>query len=291
MKSLYILLLPMLSMVTYAQDTKIKADKIPFSLTNSGHIIMKVQVNGVEGTFIFDTGAGLNMMTKKFADKIQGLVKSNSFFTGHRATGEALSVDLWQAQNVEIEKQLKLTDEVFAVLDVDFPIDGLISLMPFRNKPFTIDFKEKAIILESNKSIKQLLKQTKPIPIQRADYHGRALDIFMNVRINDRLTLQAKLDSGAGFNTYKFNIRYLNQLDIDATKVKGVYKMSDFNPAIGNTYYHTSLTRLSTSNTEAMVNNPKVSFVEGLIYEGIIGLNWIGDRITIDLENDRILVP
>ncbi|WP_335966733.1 hypothetical protein [Galbibacter sp. PAP.153] len=46
----------------------------------------------MEGTFIFDTVAGLNLITKKFADKIKILKPTNEFFTGHRATGEALSL-------------------------------------------------------------------------------------------------------------------------------------------------------------------------------------------------------
>ena len=80
MNRLSILLL-FISLTTFAQT------EIPFTLTDGGHTLVKAKINGIEGMFIFDTGAGLNMVTKKFADKVGTLQKTDEFYVGHRATG------------------------------------------------------------------------------------------------------------------------------------------------------------------------------------------------------------
>lgn len=59
--------------------------------------MVKAKINGVEGNFIFDTGAGLTLITKAFSDKIGKLHKQDGSFTGFRATGEKLTADLYDA--------------------------------------------------------------------------------------------------------------------------------------------------------------------------------------------------
>ena len=75
--------------------------QIPFETNESGHIIIKAKINGVEGKFIFDTGAGLNAVFTQFSHKLENK-KTNNFFVAHRATGEELSVDLYNANSMEI---------------------------------------------------------------------------------------------------------------------------------------------------------------------------------------------
>jgi hypothetical protein len=39
-----------------------------------------------------------------------------------------------------------------------------------------------------------------------------------------------------------------------------------------------------------VVKDLPVQFVEGLIYDGIIWINWLGKRITFDLEDKALFV-
>ncbi len=93
---------------------------IPFTLTKEGHVFVKATINGVEGNFIFDTGAGLNLLTKKFADKIASLKKTEGFYVGHRATGEAIESDLWIINNLAMGA-FTAANQKAAVIDVDLP--------------------------------------------------------------------------------------------------------------------------------------------------------------------------
>jgi predicted aspartyl protease len=284
---LFILLLSLFSIATAFSQARNEVIKIPFELTGSGHILIKAAVNGVEGNFIFDTGAGLNMMTKKFADKIRNLKHTDNFYTGHRATGEALQLDLWNAASLKMGS-LAIANPEFTVLDIDLPLDGLISLLPFKDSPVTIDYKNKILTVESAASLRDRVKSGTSIPIQVSYDRGKTLGISTNVTINNKLTIQVSLDSGAGNNVFRFNSRYMKNLGIDTASIAPTYVKSDFKPGEGNNYYPATVAEMAAGKSK--VANIKATFIEGLIYEGITGTNWLGDIITIDVPNSRMII-
>lgn len=287
-KYLLLIIVSISSISTSAQIIS-KPVIIPVDVTTEGHILVKATVNGVEGNFIFDTGAGLNLLTKKFADKLKGLQKTDAFYTGHRATGEAIVSDLWKSQSLRIGS-FTTTDQLFTIIDIDFPIDGLISLLPFRNLPFTIDYKKKMLTLESTASANALAKNNRVLPMQLSDAGGKALDILINAKLNDTLEVQIVLDSGAGFNVFRFNSRYMEKLGVDSSHTKNQSIPSPFVPTQGNRYYGTTLSKISTGKSPHAVHDIRATFIEGLIYEGITSLNWLGNMITIDIPNRRMVI-
>ncbi len=272
-------------------QTKVEEQiKIPFNSTDNGHIIVKAQVNGIEGQFIFDTGAGMNLLTKEFADKIKDLEETHHFHTGHRATGEEIKSNLWNSKTLKINK-FEIEKEVFAVYDLDFPLDGLISLTPFKNKQITIDFENKILSIESEKSLNRLVSEKDfEIPIIVSSDKDITIGIATFVNLENKLPILANLDSGAGFGVYRFNSRYMTDLGIDSTELKSEYRKSYFKPEKGNIFYFTTLSKLTDESKNASTNNLKVSFIDGLIHEGIMGIDWIGKKITIDMPNERLIV-
>lgn len=290
MKKTALLLCLLLFLNSFGQDRISKTVNIPFTLLGSGHILVKAKINNIEGNFIFDTGAGLNLLTKKFADNIKDLKKTDGFYTGHRATGEQIIADFWDTESFEIGNQ-KLNAQKFTIIDMDFPVDGLISLLPFRNIPISIDYKNKVLILETEKSVKELAKKGISLPIQVSDELGKALDIATYVKLDDKLVVQMNLDSGAGFNVFRFNSRYMQSLGIDPSKTEVKYQKSDFKPTEGNNYYYTNLSKIAAqSNNKISASDFKATFIEGLIYEAIGSINWLGDKITIDIQNRNMII-
>src|SRR5690606_22184391 len=81
-----------LCLAAFGQSAK---TAIPFQLLESGHILVKAKVDGVEGNFLFDTGAGLTVLTKTFFDKLPHSEKKDGGFTAFRATGERLDANLY----------------------------------------------------------------------------------------------------------------------------------------------------------------------------------------------------
>ncbi|WP_037320719.1 retropepsin-like aspartic protease [Salegentibacter sp. Hel_I_6] len=278
------------TILSFSQSKLAEQIKIPFTQTPNGHIIIPTTINGVKGNFVFDTGAGINLLTKDFADKIEDLEKTNHFYTGHRATGEEIKSDLWNSKSLEIGG-FKTTNQTFAVYDLEFPLDGLISLTPFKDGQITIDFKNKILSVESEKSLNQLIDNKEfEMPIQITNDRDIRIGISTPVKINDELSLNVGLDSGAGFDVYRFNSRYMESLGVDSTQVERKYQPSSFKPEEGNNYYFTELDKLTDQGENTSVQNFKATFIDDLIYEGIMGINWIGEVITIDIPNKKLIV-
>jgi hypothetical protein len=271
--TLVLLFLLLLSQISLAQ--------IPFEISKNGHITIKATINGVEGKFIFDTGAGLNVVFSNFSKKINH-DSTHHFFVGHRATGEELTVNLYNAASFEIYNTF-FEGQEYAILDMDFgDIDGLISLQPFRNKLVTIDYNQKLIYFPKK------VKSSKSIDIQLADYAEKALDIFTNVLLNDSLEVQIMLDSGSGQKSFWFNSRFLTALGLDKMDFKEVPITSDFNKK--NNYYIGKLQQFSLPDQSAKQSDINVAFVDGLIYEGKTSIEWLGNVITIDLLEKKIYI-
>lgn len=283
-------LMILISTLTYSQEKIADQINIPFTLSENGYIIIPVTINGIEGNYIFDTGAGINLLFKKSAEKITDLEKTNHFYTGHRGTGEGLEIDLWKTNSLNIG-DFKASDETFGVLDIEFPFDGLISLTMFKDKQITIDFLTKVLSIESEKSLEKLIaKKDFEIPLQISNDRDISIDISIKIILDDHLPLNVILDSGAGFNVYRFNSRYMKNLGIDSTQVKKIYKPSYFKSGAGNDFFITQVSKLSDAAGNVTINDFRGIFIEGLIYEGIMSVNWIGIKFTIDIPNKRIIV-
>lgn len=180
-------ILILISTLTYSQQKINEQINIPFTMTPDGHIIISAKVNGIKGKFVFDTGAGMNLLTKEFADKIEDLEKTHHFTTGHRATGEEIQSDIWYSKILEIG-DFKIKNEIFAVYDLEFPLAGLISLTPFIDRPITIDFKNKILSIEFNKSLNKRIAQADfEIPIRITNGSGHDLGITTKVQLNNKL--------------------------------------------------------------------------------------------------------
>lgn len=285
---LFLIFIALTSETLQAQTT------VPITITNQGHVMVKAKINGVEGNFVFDTGAGLTLVTKKFSDKIKGLNKQDGGYTAFRATGEKLDADLYDAASLTIGSFTE-TNPVLTIFDVDFgPIDGLISLMSFKKQVVTLDYTNKQLIFETPKSFAELKNKGKTVALQLEISRDKSLDMFAYFNINDKLNLQFSIDSGSGNNVYRINSKYMPLLGIDSTdttNVKVSAKPSDFNPAVLSKIYTANLQSIALKDLpSAKLENQKASFVEGLIYDGIVSLGWIGKKITIDVNHAQLII-
>ena len=117
-------------------------ENIPIKILESGHIILDAKINGVEGNFIFDTGAGITVLTKKFSQKLNNVEKQDGTFTAFRATGERINLDLYRVNGLSIGKFVE-KKPIVTIIDANLlNCDGIISLIPFEKQPFTVDFKK-----------------------------------------------------------------------------------------------------------------------------------------------------
>jgi len=285
-------LLLVLSTTAFSQTTS--KNEIPFELLPSGHILVKAKIDGIQGNFIFDTGAGITMFTKSFFSKLKDTLREDGGYTGFRATGERMDINLYWVKNVEFGAIKKEKEEV-SYVDANLGgIDGILSLKLVESQPFTIDYTKKVIRFESAQSLTNIKKTAKSIPVQLEQSREKALTLFAYFKVNDTLTLQFSLDSGAGKDVYRINSKYLQHLGVDVgdtLHVKKIAKRSEINPDFISNIYITRLPKLATANNASInTTNFPAQFVDGLIYDGIIWINWLGSRITFDLDKKQLLV-
>lgn len=267
---------------------------VPFELLPSGHIVVKATVEGVTGNFIFDTGAGLTVFTKTFFDKLPARKAEDGGFTGFRATGERLDMELYKVAGFTMGSFKKGMEEV-SFIEANFGgYDGILSLKLLEKQPFTIDYTKREIVFESPAQIKQLIKTGKVVPLQLEQSRGKALDIFAYFTLNDSLRLQCSLDGGAGKDVFKFNSRYMDRLGIsrtDTTRVKIFENKSETNEKIRTRYYTATVDKIALSDAGSIRKIKfRAQFLDTLIYDGILSINWLGNRITIDLPGSQLII-
>ncbi|WP_267404132.1 MULTISPECIES: aspartyl protease family protein [unclassified Chryseobacterium] len=259
------------------------SQKTPINILPSGHIIAKANIEGKEGNFIFDTGGGINLFFDSFAKDLKQKSTYN-FLTAYRATGERMDIPVFQSSEVSFAGK-KFANIPYSTFDMKLNgIDGLISLPMFSETDFIIDFDKKEINLTDLSKE----KNAKVFDIQITTQADKSLDIFTYIMLNDQYKIQVLLDSGAGNNSFWLSDKLLKTLSIDKEKLEVLEKKSEFDEKVVTKFYKGSVN--SISNKFVTLKDPKVMFVEGLIYEGKTSINWFGKKIGISLKNKKMYI-
>ena len=276
MKKIATLLSIIVSSQLYCQKTLIQ-------ILPSGHIITKAKIDGKEGNFIFDTGGGINLFFDSFAKDLNQKSTYN-FITAYRATGEKIIAPIFENQEVNFAGK-KFTHIPYSTFDMKMNgIDGLISLQMFSETDFILDFEKKEIELTDFSTA----KNAKSFDIQLTTNTDKTIDISTYILLNNQYKIQVLLDSGAGSNSFWLSDKLISTLGIDQTKLEISERKSEFDEKIITKFYRGTVNTIS--NQFVTLKNPKVVFVEGLIYEGKTSINWFGNRIGISLKNKKMYI-
>lgn len=253
---------------------------LPLQLLPSGHILVEAEIEGKKGNFIFDTGGGINLFFDDFAKDLKKN-ESYNFLTAFRATGEKMTIPLYRSSTLLFNGKM-FRDIPYSTFDMKLAgINGLISLPMLYDTEFIIDYTKKQLIFPKEK-----LKSDKIIPIQLTTNADQSLDISTYIYLNDKYRINILLDSGAGDDSFWFSDRFIPTLGLDPSKLEITERASEFNPEIKTKYYKGHIE--SVSNSFVKVENPTVSFVEGLIYEGKTSINWLGKKLGFNLKEKKI---
>ena len=265
-------------------SVKILCQTISFKLLPTGHIVVPAKVQGIDGNFILDTGAGINLLFEDFAQKLPRKPQSYNFFTGFRATGERLDVPLYKDIEMDLVG-INFTDIPFSIANLKIEgIDGLISLKMFENTDILLDYERQEIILDKF----HFSNKTKAIDIFISTQADDSVDIFTYALLNDKHKIKVLLDTGAGRDSYWLNDKFINTLGLNIASLQNFDKVSETNETIKTKIYTTKIN--SISNEFSKIEHPNIMFVENLIYEGKTSLNWLGERIVISIRNKKIYI-
>ncbi|PST82569.1 hypothetical protein C7T94_07830 [Pedobacter yulinensis] len=268
-------------LIAYALGSS--AQTVPFRLTTDGHILVSAKIEGKDGTFIFDTGAGINLFFEDFASHMRQKSTYN-FLTAFRATGERIDAPMFRTDAV-VFAQTTFKNVPYSTFNMKVEgINGLISLQMFRERDVIIDYERKELTLTAIDPA----KSRKSVDIQVSTFADDGLDIFTYVMLDNTHRIKVLLDSGAGQNSFWLHSKFMDLLGVDKNSFQVSEKKSEFNEKKLSRNYKGKIRAIS--NQFSRVDAPTVNFVDGLIYEGKTSINWLGSKIGISLKNKKLYV-
>jgi Aspartyl protease len=162
---------------------------------------LNVTLEGVSGSFLFDTGEGVTAITTDFAERIG--CRPWGKITGFRMSGERLGLphcdDLsFAVGGVTLPVPSAITLNITDLIGFSAPhVDGAIGLDAFAGRVITI-VPRSCIVLESPSSLAARVAFAKALPIRLVrDAEGIALSVDGAVPTSDGLAWM-ELDSGNG---------------------------------------------------------------------------------------------
>ncbi len=161
---------------------------------------VKATVAGQTGTFLFDTGGGVSVVTPEFAERIGCTPWGN--VSGFRLSGERLDGPRCDDVVFDLGNGVSLTSPAAGVFDLkamlppEGPVDGILSLDAFADQPFTLDIAAGRIVLETPDSLAERIDGAVEVPVHFARQAGGYSLTVLALVETDAGDLWMQLDSG-----------------------------------------------------------------------------------------------
>lgn len=270
------------------------AQEYPLFFTEQGHIFTEVSLNdSLKANFLLDTAAGITVLSAKTFENIKTSAEETGYFTGFRHDGDRLSAPIYQIPSIAISDitQHKVAIGVYPPLD-DYGIDGLLSLTFFKERPFSIDYRNKTLSLVSEQELAQLAETSTILPISLQQKAGESLDILIPICLNNKVEVLAEFDTGSGYGGFLINPYYMNKLGLDESDAETrPYTTPLSKTELSDFIYSLDAIGVCSGNNTPQLANATVTFRENLIYEALIGSALFKDRkITIDIPGERFFI-
>lgn len=187
----------LLSLVSFA-----RADAGPIQLTlhpyaNSDLRTVTVNVNGHEGPFIFDTGAGDTVLTPQLIQHA-GCTAFGQV-TGFRATGGQVISSrcgplVLRIGDYRVDREVLVFD-LLKLLGNAPPVGGILGLASFAGHAVTIDLAHDRVTIETRSSLARRIRGMRPINVRITVDASGAVVPFIEARAKTG-TLWLEVDSG-----------------------------------------------------------------------------------------------
>ena len=263
--------------------------RIPFSILSNNMITVPVTLNDEQHKFIFDTGIGITLISKRTADSLK--LKTDGVFYGKRMSGQEVPITLSTISSLEVGF-IKKKEVIAGIFDMSgFPhefddISGILSPGFFKDIVFTVNNQNKEILLGDGNT-KMVEHGTFSVPIEVVE-DGPSVSIFIELILLSGRRVKVEVDTGS--DSLILNSRYMDELNIAKEEPKTKkFKGTD---ETGNgfiRYFSTINGSISIADAEEInVLNPKVIF-QDIIYDGLIGTDFLKRyNVTYDLHNRTI---
>jgi len=256
-------------------------------------VVVPVTANGsLESRFVLDSGIGLTIVSEALGEAI-GAEPAGSSFTGRRMSGQEVTVPLAAAPSLSLGGLVREEVEV-GVLDLSgFPpelqeIGGFVSLAFFGETPFTVDYPNRVVTLETPETLAGRAEAGEAVDV-RVERDGPSMTVFLPLTLPGGRSIEVEVDMGSDALILDEELAAEVGVRLDGPEVRRVEGTDETGHA-----YVRSFTRLSGAihpgGAPALTHaDPDVMF-QRLMYEGLVGDSFLRRfAVTYDLARERLI--
>jgi hypothetical protein len=256
------------------------------------HVLtVPVRVAGIETRFILDTGIGPILISESLAGRV-GCRPDGTTFTGHRMSGQAVTIPLGTLTSLELaghdSRQVPVgIFDMHAMAGLE-GVEGFLSLTYFRTVPVTIDYAAGLLILEDKQSLALRAERGTCIPVH-VHRDGCSTDLMLGIDLPSGRAITVEVDTGsesivldeslaadAGIDLHHQSIRTLEGTDETG------HQFTRYYGPIGGDVAVTGANQYRVTGLEAMFQK--------IIFDGLVGDGFLRNfTTTYDLENERMI--
>jgi Aspartyl protease len=265
--------------------------RIPFE--RIAHLVtVPVSVGDLEARFVLDTGIGPTLLASSLAERA-GCALTGAVFSGRRMSGQTVELPLATAPPLRVG-DLERRELEIGVLDLrGFPqelaeIGGFLSLAFFDEQPFTVDYAEDRVVLETAETLAARLRAGIAVGVE-LERDGPSLDVFLPLTISGETTISAEVDMGSDSLILDEQLANVVGVDLEGEAVR----RAEGTDETGGTFTRSFTTLRGSVHPagapELAQDEPEVMF-QRIIHDGLVGDSFLRRQpVTYDLAAHRIV--
>ena len=163
-------------------------------------IVVPATINGKQVQMVLDTGAGIEALATNIAKDLG--IKTTEILTGKRLNGDPLTIEMGAAESLSLgniirKNWLIAPLDYFDRMSKEINVQGLLSLKFFEDRPFTIDYPQKFIVLETPESLAKRRNSGFTIPLFLTKEFSQALGVEIDLEVDRKWRQRAVVDTGS----------------------------------------------------------------------------------------------
>lgn len=263
---------------------------VPFEYVHHLVVVPVTLDAGRTARFVLDTGIGVTLLSSSLAAEL-GRRPGTSTYTGKRMSGQQVTVPLASLPSLALGPAVR-TDLQVGVLDLALPpelgVDGFLGLDFFAETPFTVDYEQREVVIESERSLADRRAAGTVVGV-RVDRDGPTICVFLRLRVAGGPALDVEVDMGS--DELILDRRFAAELGIDLED--GAVRRVDGEDETGHRYsrYFTRLGReIHPEGAPWLSQQEPEVMLQEIVYDGLLGDAFLRNfTVTYDVARAEMI--
>ena len=241
---------------------------------------------------VLDTGIGPTILSAALCERL-GCEPTGDVFHGRRMSGQEVAVSLVRVDSLRLGS-LERRDWEVGVLDLEeFPPElaetgGFLSLAFFGEQPFTVDYPDGDVVLESAETLAERLADGQAVEAS-VERDGPSVDVFLPLTIPGGRSISVEVDMGSDALILDERFAVEVGVDLESEEVRRA-EGTDETGGTFTRYFTTLPGSIHPTGAPAVVQErPEVMF-QRIVHDGLVGDSFLRRQpVTYDVANARIV--